>query len=118
MKHRDTTAAATAASVTEAATATAAQAMAAVGWGAAVKGSAEAATATAAPAEAARATRAATADSAPPWIAVARTLRNPLAACAARLRAAERSASIFFEIFGLFSYGCWRCVGAGDQILF
>jgi len=32
-------------------------------------------------------TRAATADSAPPWIAVARTLRHPLAACA-RLRAA------------------------------
>jgi hypothetical protein len=25
----------------------------------------------------------------------------------------QRSASIFFEIFGLFSHGCWRCVGAG-----
>jgi hypothetical protein len=23
------------------------------------------------------------------------------------------SASVFFESFGLFSYGCWRCVGAG-----
>jgi hypothetical protein len=23
------------------------------------------------------------------------------------------SASVFFEIFGLLSYGCWRCVGAG-----
>ena len=25
----------------------------------------------------------------------------------------QRSASIFFESVGLFSYGCWRCVGAG-----
>jgi hypothetical protein len=33
----------------------------------------------------------------------------------------QRSASILFETFGLFSYGCWRCVGAvvsETQILF
>jgi hypothetical protein len=57
-------------------------------------------------------TRAATADSAPPWIAVARAPfgihSRPVLDCVL-----QRSASIFFETFGLFSYGCWRCVGAG-----
>jgi len=44
-------------------------------------------------------TRAATADSAPPWIAVARALHSrPVLDCVL-----QRSASIFFEIFGLFS---------------
>ena len=39
-------------------------------------------------------------------------LRDPLAACA-RLRAAVLGEHFLFEIVGLFSYGCWRCVGAG-----
>jgi hypothetical protein len=60
-------------------------------------------------------TRAATADSAPPWIAVARALQAPFGLHSRPVLdcVLQCSASVFFESFGLFSYGCWRCVGAG-----